>query len=302
MKFTDTSDSSIKIAEDIRSYLQSNNLAENLPAITYEVLALQLIETEEADARIKALLNSEIDSESINPESDKFDPIKAIISLRHTNYDEACWLSFLLIYTDDSAQTEWAFMKKLYGGEGLSLNSPLTWQLLNEQPRLLNERLEALAVSLSQSYPKPKFGHHRAYESLSHLPIVFSSYIDFIDEQGGHKPLFRPVDNALDRQQYFKLLYDLIRQNIYRFGRLSTYEYLCLLGKLGLAEVAPDSCYIAEASGPKRGAKLLFGMLNNEQLDDHAVGLADYLEIGYQEMEAALCHWQKSPEQFIKYD
>jgi hypothetical protein len=63
------------------------------------------------NARIQALLNSEIDPESINPESDKFDPIKAIISLRHTNYDEACWLSFLLIYTDDSAQTEWAFMK-----------------------------------------------------------------------------------------------------------------------------------------------------------------------------------------------
>ena len=272
-----------------------------MPTITYEVLALQLIESEEANARIQALLNSEIDPESINPESDKFDPIKAIISLRHTNYDEACWLSFLLIYTDDSAQTEWAFMKKLYGGEGLNLQSPLTWQLLNEQPSL-NERLEALAVSLSQSYPKPKFGHHRAYESLSHLPIVFSSYVDFIDEQGGHKALFRPVDNALDRQQYFKLLYDLIRQNIYRFGRLSTYEYLCLLGKLGLAEVAPDSCYIAEASGPKRGAKLLFGMLSNEQLDEHAVGLADYLEIGYQEMEAALCHWQKSPERFIKYD
>jgi hypothetical protein len=101
MKFTDTSDSSIKIAEDIRSYLQSNNLAENLPTITYEVLALQLIESEEVNARIQALLNSEIDPESINPESDKFDPIKAIISLRHTNYDEACWLSFLLIYTDD---------------------------------------------------------------------------------------------------------------------------------------------------------------------------------------------------------
>ena len=163
MKFTDTSDSSIKIAEDIRSYLRSNNLAENLPAITYEVLALQLIESEEANARVQALLNSEIDPESINPESDKFDPIKAIISLRHTNYDEACWLSFLLIYTDDSAQTEWAFMKKLYGGEGLSLNSPLTWQLLNDQPNALNQRLETLAVSLAQSQPKPKFGHHRAY-------------------------------------------------------------------------------------------------------------------------------------------
>lgn len=301
MKFTSTSDPSIQIADDIRRYLQSNNLTDNLPAITYEVLALQLIETEQREAEIQQLLDSEIDPEVINPESDKFDPIQAIIRLKHSDYEEACWLSFLLIYTNDSEHTDWAFMRKLYSGHGLNLQGSLTWQLLNEQPNALNQRLETLAVALAQSQPKPKFGHHRAYESLNHLPIVFSSYIDFINEKGGHQALFKPKAKAIDKIDYFKTLYALIRQSIYRFGRLSTFEYLCLLGKLGLAEVAPDSCYIAEASGPKRGAKLLFGMLNNEQLDEHAVGLADYLEVGYQQLEAAICHWQKSPNRYIAH-
>lgn len=302
MKSTSTSDPSIQIADDIRRYLQSNNLTDNLPAITYEVLALQLIETEQREAEIQQLLDSEIDPEVINTESDKFDPIQAIICLKASYYDEACWLSFLLIYTNDSEHTDWDFMRKLYSGHGLNLQGPLTWQLLNDQPNVLNQRLETLAVSLAQSQPKPKFGLHRAYESLNHLPIVFSSYIDFINEQGGHQALFKPKDKAIDKIDYFKTLYVLVRQNIYRFGRLSTYEYLCLLGKLGLAEVEPDSCYIAEASGPKRGAKLLFGMLSNEQLDEHAVGLADHLGVGYQQLEAAICHWQKSPDRFIKYD
>lgn len=106
---------------------------------------------------------------------------------------------------------------------------------------------------------------------------------------------------VLDKTAYFQQLYALIRKNVYRFGRLSTFEYLCLLGKMDLADVEPDSCYIAEASGPKRGAKLLFGVLDDAKLDDHAIGLADYLNVGYQEMEAAICHWQKSPDRYIQH-
>ena len=302
MQLEDKETTAINLTNNIKDYLTENNLTINLPSISYEILALQLIESKEREAEIKKLLDSEIDPEVINPQSDKFDPIQAIIYLKHSHYEEACWLSFLLIYTNDSEHTDWDFMRKLYSGAGLNVAGSLTWQLLNDQPNMLNQRLETMTLSLAQSQPKPKFGHHRAYESLNHLPIVFSSYIDFINEKGGHRALFKPKDKAIDKIDYFKVLYSLIRQNIYRFGRLSTYEHLCLLGKLGLAEVEPDSCYIAEASGPKRGAKLLFGMLNNEQLDEHAVDLADYLQVGYQQLEAAICHWQKSPERFVKYD
>lgn len=300
MSTLDNSDHSIRLAKDIRDYLESNNLNASLPAISYEMLALQLIDCNAQESSFRALLECDINADCYNPKLADFDPIKAIISLNETNYDEACWLSFLLIYTDDSDESDWAFMRKLYGVKGLGLDTALTWEVVNDAPHLLNERLDALVTVLAESHPKPKFGHHRAYESLKHLPIVFTSYIRFINEQGGHEAVFRLKNKSIDKIEYFKTRYDLIRQNIYRFGRLSTFEYLCLLGKVGLAEVAPDSCYIAEASGPKRGARLLFGMLGNEQLDNHAVGLADHLNVGYQEVEAALCHWQKSPNRYVK--
>ena len=290
---------SIQLAKQIKDYLQDKQLGANLPNISYEILALQLIDSVEHENQIKALADTKISSACCDPNSDSFDPIKAIVFLKDSDYDEACWLSFLLIYTDDSADNDWPFMRLLYKGVGLDIPR-LTWKAVTEHSDLVTQ-LDTVASALARQQPKPKFGHHRAYESLAQLPAVFTSYIGFINEQGGHKALFQPNKSNVDKQSYFETLYSLIRQNIYRFGRLSTFEYLCLLGKMGLADVEPDSCYIAEASGPKRGAKLLFGMLNNEQLDAHAVGLADYMDVGYQEMEAAICHWQKSPNRYIQH-
>ncbi|WP_019671990.1 alpha-glutamyl/putrescinyl thymine pyrophosphorylase clade 3 protein [Psychrobacter lutiphocae] len=297
-------DTSIQLAHDIRQYLQVHQLSDGLPAISYEILALQLLDSIKQEQQIEALFNQPLSQTCCDPKSPDFDPIKAIVRIKDIDYDEACWLSFLLIYTNDSAESDWAFMRLLYNGIGLTAPR-LTWQFITEQTLSLQDSLQQLAKALAAHDPKPKFGHHRAYESLAQLPAVFHSYIAFITEQGGHKALFKPHKTlkpnkkVIAKQAYFQTLYSLIR-NIYRFGRLSTFEYLCLVGKMGLADVAPDSCYIAEASGPKRGAKLLFGMLTNEQLDNHAVGLADYLDVGYQQMEAAICHWQKSPQRYIK--
>ena len=299
MKIQDNENHVIMLINDIKEYLNKHNLSMSLPSISYEILALQLIDSVEQEAAIKALLDRDIGEQSCDPTSAQFNPIKAIIHLKDKDYDEACWLGFLLIYTNDSEKADWAFMRKLYGGVGLNLKTALTWQQVNKSFDQRMALLEELSSSLALSDPKPKFGHHRAYESINHLPIAFSSYIDFINEQGGHQALFCPEQTVLDKTAYFQKLYALIRKNVYRFGRLSTFEYLCLLGKIGLADVEPDSCYIAEASGPKRGAKLLFGMLDDAKLDDHAIGLADYLNVGYQEMEAAICHWQKSPERCI---
>lgn len=290
-----------QLARQIKEYLSHNSLNTCLSDMTYEILALQLIDSVEQEAAIKALLDRDIGEQCCDPTSEEFNPIKAVIYLKDKDYDEACWLSFLLIYTNDSEKTDWAFMRKLYGGVGLNLKTALTWQQVNKSFDHRMALLEQLSSSLALSDPKPKFGHHRAYESINHLPIAVSSYIDFINEQGGHQTLFRPKGTTLDKTAYFQKLYALIRKNVYRFGRLSTFEYLCLLGKMGLADVEPDSCYIAEASGPKRGAKLLFGMLDDAKLDDHAIGLADYLNVGYQELEAAICHWQKSPDRYIQH-
>jgi hypothetical protein len=72
-----------------------------------------------------------------------------------------------------------------------------------------------------------------------------------------------------------------------------------MLGKLKLAPMEPGSTYMTGATGPRSGAKLLFGKYpSTAELDAWLVELGDYIGIGMQEMEDALCNWQKSPDAF----
>uniref|UniRef100_A5WE55 Uncharacterized protein n=1 Tax=Psychrobacter sp. (strain PRwf-1) TaxID=349106 RepID=A5WE55_PSYWF len=65
-------------------------------------------------------------------------------------------------------------------------------------------------------------------ETCLMLPAVFNGHIGFLQQPGGATALFKPdpieSKRATDKQARFKALYVLIRQNVYRFGRLSTFS------------------------------------------------------------------------------
>jgi hypothetical protein len=90
------------------------------------------------------------------------------------------------------------------------------------------------------------------------------------------------------------------------FGRLGKFDYLCLLGRLGLANMSPGSAYLVGATGPLAGARLLFGGRTDARL--RAVALEGWLrdldvvlDVGMQVMEDSLCNWQKSPRRFVHF-
>ena len=80
---------SIQLAKQIKDYLQDKQLGADLPNISYEILALQLIDSVEHENQIKAIADTKIPSTCCNPDSDSFDPIKAIVLLKDSDYDEA---------------------------------------------------------------------------------------------------------------------------------------------------------------------------------------------------------------------
>ena len=90
---------------------------------------------------------------------------------------------------------------------------------------------------------------------------------------------------------------------VLRFGRLGKFDFLALLGRLNLAPIKPGSTYLAGATGPLRGARLLFGgsptaQLNGTTLEEWLRELDAELDVGMQVLEDALCNWQKSPTNF----
>jgi hypothetical protein len=106
----------------------------------------------------------------------------------------------------------------------------------------------------------------------------------------------RQVDG--DPRGALDLLYHSMRA-VVRFGRLARFDYLTMVGKLGLAPIEPGSAYMEGSTGPVRGAQLLFGVhARAADLDAWLVELDGQLNVGMQVLEDALCNWQKSPESF----
>ena len=92
--------------------------------------------------------------------------------------------------------------------------------------------------------------------------------------------------------------------SVYRFGRLGRFDFLTMLGKLGISPIEPGSAYLwHNATGPKKGARLLFGgnssaSITPKDLDELLMLIDGSLGVGMQALEDSLCNWQKSPTSY----
>jgi hypothetical protein len=105
--------------------------------------------------------------------------------------------------------------------------------------------------------------------------------------------------------EVFDELYKQMRV-VKRFGRLATFDYLTMLGKLGIAPIYPGSPYLRGATGPLSGARLLFtgdaaSTLDVDVANDRVIALGEYLGLGMQIMEDSICNWQKSPAKYVRF-
>ena len=81
---------------------------------------------------------------------------------------------------------------------------------------------------------------------------------------------------------------------------------LTMIGKLDLAPIEPGSTYMEGATGPLKGARLLFfgtkdADIGRATLDQLAIQLESKIGVGMQVIEDALCNWQKSPSKFKRF-
>jgi hypothetical protein len=238
-----------------------------------------------------------------NTASDMFDPeLAAIFYARSGNLDEAVWLIFLATHFGKNARTGWTLLHDVYSGLGAG---NWTWSEVSTNPGAFSKWLTANHDKL-----RGAFGNHRKYESLKPGPngtaAVVNSYIDWVGPTRSHKAHFAKLvlEGGNDPHAIFAHFYDSLR--VHRFGRLAKFDFLCLLGRLALAPIEPGSPYIREATGPKRGARLLFrGNIDDRSadssLDAQVVRLGNALGVGMQVMEDAICNWQKSPSKFVHF-
>jgi hypothetical protein len=239
-----------------------------------------------------------------DPKSDLFDPIRAaMLKASGGDREEAFWLVFLATHCGRNLRTEWLLARELYGAHE---DAPWTWQQVGIDPVAYGEWLEDNRAAF-----KGKFGNHRKYESLKQgargTNVVIRTYVEWIKANGSHDQM---ITNTLAQvnghpRKAFALLYDSMNV-VKSFGRTGRFDYLTMLGKIGLAPIDANSTYMNAATGPKKGARLLFdGQFNSrtaaKTLEARVAALEEHLGVGMQVMEDAMCNWQKSPGRYLPF-
>jgi hypothetical protein len=252
-----------------------------------------------------------IDPRRADPASGPFDPHKGAAYLAsHGQLDEAFWQVFISVHFGRNRVHGWRCARAVYNGLGAVR---WDWARISANPQAFRQWLANNQATFSPGGPYAGFGNHRKYQSLdAHDPKgtgqAFISYVNWIRPPRSHSQFLQDAANAVgnDPRVLFAHLYESM-ETVASFGRTARFDYLTMLGKLGLAAITPDRPYLHGATGPLHGAKLLFlgnstatGLSTNE-LETRVGQLGVALRVGMQEMEDSLCNWQKSPGQFRPY-
>lgn len=254
--------------------------------------------------------DSRVNADRADPKNAIFDPIRAaVFYMRRGDFDEAIWLIFLSTHFGKHSADGWRLMRDIYGSLGQEVWS---WKRVSEDPKKFSDWLARNERKLSSDGISRRFSNHRKYETLKSSSragtgAVIESYVNWIAPPRSHSLLIREVQKEIGQnpKDVFGYLYSSMKA-VKRFGRLGKFDFLTMLGKLGLAPIEPDSAYLSEATGPLRGARLLFGgdieaPLSAKELEILLKSLDSKLSLGMQVLEDSLCNWQKSPQKFVSF-
>jgi hypothetical protein len=283
-----------------------------LPGVSHidnlNVLVAQIIDSIRRVEYVHRINLRDISPDRANAASDIFDPLRAaLLHRRQGNIDEAFWLIFLSTHFGKHSSSGWRLTRDVYGSLG---GRPWTWRRIAADTVPFRLWLADNQARILRGPQSGKFGNHRKYESLRPTPngtgAVIDGYVNWIRLYGGHDGVISNARQAAgdDAKDLFSFLYRNMR--VHRFGRTAKFDYLTMLGKTGLAPIEPGSAYLNGATGPLKGARLLFEEVggirhSKSELDSHLIRLGGHLNIGMQVVEDSLCNWQKSPSIFVRF-
>lgn len=283
-----------------------SKIVQPLPGIALpgplDVLGSQLVASLRRERYFEVIKQRpDIPAERADPNDPSFEAELGVVHLLQTGQiDEAAWLIFLMTYFGKPYPEGWLLLRQVYGSLGAGT---LTWASIAASPAAFETWQNSNWKKLTG-----KYGSHRKYESnrpTANRPLAnaVKQYVALVTCHGDHTSWFASLvrKGGNDPHRIFDAAYSGI--NIRGFGRLGRFDYVSMVGRYGLLPAAAGSAYLDNATGPKRGAKLLFGgnveaALDPQTLQQKLNRLDADLEVGMQVLEDALCNWQKRPDRF----
>ncbi|MGC2281536.1 MAG: hypothetical protein WA603_16090 [Candidatus Acidiferrales bacterium] len=244
-----------------------------------------------------------------DPASGLFDPLRAaVLCNRRGEANEAWWLVFLATHFGKHAVDGWRLARDVYGK--LGQKGRWDWETISPNPPAFHAWLAANEETLrGADGTSRRFSNHRKYESLrvgspKGTAATFSSYVAWVAPPRSHPEIVRELHQQVGQNPgaVFEALYRSMG-SVHRFGRLGKFDFLTMLGKLGIAPIEPGVTYLKGSTGPLAGARLLVGGARDADLAEHELEskLVDFgakIGVAAQPMEDALCNWQKSPGRY----
>ena len=292
------------LKSSLRLYQQTRRI---LPGISdsqsCQVLVEQMVESVRRIKYVKVICQRQFSERRKDPNDIMFDPLKAsVLFRRQEELDEAFWMVFLFVHFGKNTRGGWQFARLVYGKLGNS--DRWNWENTSAEPTAFSRWLHDHGSQIKSQNTPGGFGNHRKYQSLDAYSEkgtgpAFETYVRWVGPPRTHLDMF---EQALRRSHHnpmraFDDLYESM-SSVSSFGRTAKFDYLTMVGNLGLAPIKPGSPYLQEATGPLRGAKRLFGEHSPTAVNRWSIDLANELGVGMQVMEDALCNWQKSPREF----
>lgn len=270
------------------------------------VLVAQLVDS---IRRIEYVNVTSIRARSANlytPYSASFQPLAGAAALdKAGRTDEAYWLVYLATHFGKHKIDGWNLTEDFYGRFGQG--GVWDWASASQDPMAIADWLDANYPHVTSAGRSRRFGNHRKFETLMPGPKgtghAVATYIQWIAAHGSHQALIRDAQARVGQnpKDVFACLYDDLDQ-VAKLGRLGKFDLLCNLSNLLIAPILPDKAYIAQSTGPRAGARLLFGnALSVAQLETVCAEFAEHLDVSPQAIEDALCNWQKSPANYIYF-
>jgi hypothetical protein len=241
-----------------------------------------------------------------DPHDLRFDPLKAaVLHMRDNDANEAFWLVFLFVHFGKNLRKGYNLLRSVYG----KLDESPYWTWENTISDIDDFKLW-LDLNMEILRSRGSFGNHRKFQSLkaysnSGTGATIQSYYNLIGSD--HSDFFSNISEDISNspEAFFDHLLRLFSSKIMGFSRLAAFDFVTMLGKIGLLNVEPGSPYIQNATGPKDGTKLLYGVnnLSNHDLNECLKDLGNNLNFSFamQVVEDAVCNWQKSPDKYIQF-
>jgi Alpha-glutamyl/putrescinyl thymine pyrophosphorylase clade 3 len=239
---------------------------------------------------------------SLNPQKKGFHPFLTITEkFGNSEHDEAVWLAFICTHfgwESNSPRTR-DTVRLFYGrfGDGL-----WDWEAVSKDPEGVREWM----LDNPSKVRRLKFSNHRKYEtnnprSRVGTAAVIGSFVAWVREHGNGSPynaLRAVLREDQTKETNFESLYKQLK--ILRFGRTAKFDFLSLLGNLGILPISPGHSYLRGATGPRAGAILMVtgkrhGRLTHE-VERTIRALQKRLALPVECLEDALCNWQKSKD------